>query len=119
MFELADYGNSRYISMGDDMILSKYDLDELKNYSESIVVAELERQLENISDPACLCTDCVLDMAALALNTVKPMYRASLLGSLYTASAMDEETFASSVKDAVSSAIEKVCKNPSHEIGHE
>jgi competence protein ComFB len=55
-------------------------------------------------------------MAAIALNTVKPLYRVSLLGTLYTATAMDEKNYGSSVRDAVFLAIEKVRKNPSHEL---
>jgi competence protein ComFB len=55
-------------------------------------------------------------MAAVALNTVRPLYRVSLLGALYAASAMDGKAYASSVRDAVFLAIEKVRKNPSHEV---
>jgi len=98
------------------MILKKDDLENLINESETVVLAELESQLDALSDPMCLCNECVLDMAAIALNTVKPLYRVSLLGSLYTATAMDEKNYASSVKEAVSNAIEKVSNNPSHEV---
>jgi competence protein ComFB len=55
-------------------------------------------------------------MAAIALNSVKPLYRVSLLGSLYTAHAMDEKTYATSIREAVFAAIEKVRKNPSHDV---
>ena len=92
-----------------------YDFDFLKNEAENLVINELGRQLDIFSEPICLCNDCVLDMAAIALNTVKPLYRVSLLGTLYTATAMSEDTYASSVRDAVYLAIEKVRKNPSHE----
>jgi competence protein ComFB len=54
-------------------------------------------------------------MAAMALNAVKPYYRFSLLGTLYAAQALSEESYALSVKEAVSNAIEKVRKNPSHD----
>jgi competence protein ComFB len=54
-------------------------------------------------------------MAAIALNSVKPLYRFSLLGSLYAAQAMNEKTYAGSVQTAVAGAIEKVRKNPSHD----
>ena len=97
-------------------LINNYDFDNLKNEAENFVLKELERQLEALSKPLCCCNDCVLDMAAIALNTVKPLYRVSLLGSLYAASAMDEKTYASSVRDAVFRAIEKVRKNPSHDI---
>ena len=93
-----------------------YNFDYLKNEAENLVLKELERQLENFSAPLCRCNDCIVDMAAMALNTVKPIYRVSLLGSLYAASAMDEKTYATSVRDAVFKAIEQIRKNPSHDV---
>jgi len=101
------------------MNLSKYDFENLKNESQNVVLAELERQLSELSEPLCLCNECVLDMAALTLNVVKPLYRVSLLGSLYTASAMEQEDYADSVREAVSNAIEKVRQNPGHEVHEE
>ena len=95
-----------------------YDFEHLKNEAENLVAKELERQLDAHSEPICRCNDCVLDMAAMALNTVKPLYRVSLLGTLYAASAMDQKAYASSVRDAVFVAIEKVKKNPSHDVHH-
>jgi len=93
-----------------------YDFDVLKNEAEELILAELERQLETYSKPLCRCNECIVDMAALALNMVKPLYRVSLLGSLYTATAMDEKDYASGVRQAVFNAIEQVRKNPGHEI---
>ena len=97
-------------------ILDDYDFEDLKNEAERLVLDELGRQLEALSDPLCRCNDCVLDMAAMAMNSVKPLYRVSLLGRLYTATAMDEKAYATSIRDAVFNAIEKVRKFPSHEI---
>jgi len=97
-------------------LMKNYDFDNLKNEAEIFVTEELERQLETASESVCHCNDCVLDMAAVALNTVKPLYRVSLLGTLYAAQAMDEKNYASSVRDAVLRAIAKVQKNPSHDI---
>ena len=94
----------------------KYDFEHLKNEAENLVIQELGRQLDSYTKPFCHCNDCVLDMAAIALNTVKPLYRVSLLGTLYTATAMDEKAYATSIRDSVFKAIERVRKNPSHEI---
>ena len=94
----------------------EYNFVDLKNEAENLVINELERQLEAYKDSICQCSDCVLDMAALALNTVRPLYGVSLLGSLYTASAMDGKEYASSIREAVFKAIEKVHKNPSHDV---
>ena len=99
--------------------IDAYDFDLLKNEAENLVIKDLGRQLESYSQPLCRCNDCVLDMAAIALNTVKPLYRVSLLGTLYTATAMDEKVYASAIHEAVFNAIEKVRKNPSHEINPE
>jgi competence protein ComFB len=93
-----------------------YDFDLLVNEAEKLVFNELERQLENYSQPICKCNECVLDMAAMSLNTVKPLYRVSLLGTLYTSHAMDEKAYATSIRDAVFKAVEKVRKNPAHEV---
>ena len=100
-------------------LIGSYDFEVLKNEAEIFIINELERQLETCPQSMCRCNDCVLDMAAIALNMVKPLYRVSLLGTLYTAAAMDEQTYAASVRDAVSLAIEKVKKNPSHEVSAE
>jgi competence protein ComFB len=92
-----------------------YDFEFLKNEAENLVVKELGRQLDEYTETVCLCNECIVDMAAIALNNVKPLYRVSLLGTLYTASAMDEKAYADKVVKAVSAAIEKVSKNPGHE----
>jgi competence protein ComFB len=95
--------------------IDKYDLEYLVNEAEHLVHKELGRQLETYESEICLCNECVVDMAAIALNTVKPLYRFSLLGKAYTSSAMEDEEYASSVQAAVSKAIEKVRENPSHD----
>jgi competence protein ComFB len=92
-----------------------YNLENLANEAERLVLEELGRQLESYQGEICLCNDCVADMAAMALNSVKPLYRYSLLGALWTSSAMEDEAYAASVQEAVSNAIEKVRANPSHD----
>jgi competence protein ComFB len=87
----------------------------LVNEAETLVLNELGKQLDAYNSDVCMCNDCLLDMAAIALNSVKPLYRVSLLGSIYASQAMNEESYANSVRDAVKKAIEKVRKNPSHD----
>ncbi|MDR0760391.1 MAG: late competence development ComFB family protein [Treponema sp.] len=96
-------------------LIDTYDFELLKNEAENLVLAELDRQLEAFEEKICTCNDCIVDMAAIALNAVKPYYRFSLLGTLYAAQAMNEESYANSIKEAVSNAIEQVRKNPSHD----
>jgi len=92
-----------------------YNFEHLKNESEKLVLDELEIQLAHAGEEVCRCNDCIVDMAAMALNNIKPLYRFSILGTLYAAQAKNEATFADAVKQAVANAIKKVSSNPSHE----
>jgi competence protein ComFB len=97
-------------------IVDEYDLDILENEAESLVIHEMEKRLlDDAGSAICRCQDCILDMVALALNAVKPLYRASLLGTLYARAAADTG-YAHEIKDAVSMAIAKVTANPSHDL---
>ena len=96
-------------------LIDNYNFEYLENEAEKLVIVELGRQLESNREPICVCNDCVVDMAAMALNMVKPLYKASLLGTLYVSRAMEEKEYAASLREAVFNAIEKVRKNPSHE----
>jgi competence protein ComFB len=100
---------------GNMAFIDEYDFSLLKNEAEIIVITEIENQLKEDDTEMCKCNECVVDMAALALNTVKPLYRFSLLGTLYASQAMTEQAYADSVKEAVAMAIEKVRKNPAHD----
>jgi competence protein ComFB len=96
-------------------IRDDYDFSVLVNEAERMVADELERQLAEKADPKiCVCQDCVLDMAAFALNALKPVYRVSLLGTMY-AHAMDEGSYRKEVAKAVGDGIKKVSANPSHD----
>jgi competence protein ComFB len=93
----------------------EYDFDLLKNEAEFLVLREMDQQLKSETQSMCLCNECVVDVAAIALNSVKPLYRFSLLGTLYASQAMTEQAYADSVKNAVAQAIQKVKKNPAHD----
>ena len=95
--------------------MDAYDFDLLKNEAEKLVIHELEKQLKSESEDVCRCNECVVDMAAIALNSIKPLYRFSLLGTLYASKAMNEMAYANSVQRAVSRAIDKVKRNPAHD----
>jgi competence protein ComFB len=94
--------------------LNEYNFDLLKNEAEVMVIREVESQLEKQTD-MCLCNECIVDIAAIALNNVKPLYRFSLLGTLYASQAMTEQSYADSIKKAVADAIVKVKNNPAHD----
>jgi competence protein ComFB len=91
----------------------RYDFDSLVNEAERLVLAELEAQM-GMTSGLCMCQDCVLDMAAYALNKVRPAYRVSLMGSMY-ANAPRQAQYAREISKAVQEAIEKVKANPSHD----
>jgi len=95
--------------------VDEYDFNVLENQSEKLVVEELGRQIAAHKGSICLCDTCVIDMAAMAMNTVKPLYHVSLLGTQYTAQAMSEKSYAASLKDSVSKAIKRVKDNPAHD----
>jgi competence protein ComFB len=100
----------------------RYDFESLVNVAESLVLRELEAQLVGLGAAAkgasgtapCACKDCVLDMAAYALNNVKPSYRVSLMGS-FSAGSAEEAGYAKEISRVVREAIEKVRANPSHD----
>jgi len=94
--------------------LNEYNFDLLKNEAEVLVIREVENQVQN-HPGMCLCNECVVDIAAIALNNIKPLYRFSILGTLYASQAMTEQSYADGVKKAVAEAIEKVKKNPAHD----
>ena len=96
-------------------LTDNYDFDLLKNEAEQLVLYELELQLDAAPPEMCRCNECVVDMAAMALNAIKPMYRFSLLGTLYAAQAMNEQSYADSVQQAVAQAIARVSANPAHD----
>ena len=90
-----------------------YEFDSLVNEAERMVILELETQLKGAVG-VCTCQDCVLDMAAFALNNVKPVYRVSLMGSVYARSAAGAQA-AQGIARAVRDAISRVKANPSHD----
>ncbi|MDR2537520.1 MAG: late competence development ComFB family protein [Treponema sp.] len=95
-------------------LTDKYDFEFLVNEAEKLVFDELEKQFKTYEGELCLCNDCVADMAAFALNAMKPMYHYSLIGSLYANHALSDEELALQVQEVVSNAIERVRENPSH-----
>ena len=86
-----------------------YSFEEMTNEAERLVLEELGTQLEELRDTACLTEECVLDMAAYALNHVQPMYRVNLLGRLYAKSMGEEHE--DEIRQAVADAITKVSRD--------
>jgi competence protein ComFB len=90
-----------------------HDFDALVNDAEGLVIDALEAVIARTPD-ICTCRDCVLDMAACALNIVRPSYRVSLLGSMSGRSPRDGE-YERQIRQAVAESVERVQKNRSHD----
>jgi len=95
-----------------------YDFEFLKNEAENLVLDELGRQLDEYAEPVCRCNECIVDMAAMALNNIRPLYRVSLLGTLYAATAKEHKEYSDQISEAVRTAIKKVHNNPGHDRSH-
>jgi competence protein ComFB len=91
----------------------RYDFDSLVNEAESLVIEEIARQLPRFPD-LCTCRDCMLDIAAYALNKVRPRYRVSLLDTVYEVNS-ERNAYLREIRRAVTEGILKVKANPSHD----
>jgi hypothetical protein len=91
----------------------EHDFDVLVNDAEGLVIDALEAAIAR-TPGICTCRDCVLDMAACALNGVKSSYRVSLLGSM-SGHASRGGDYERQIRQAVEEAIAKVQKNRSHD----
>lgn len=87
-----------------------YHLEELKNIAEDLVIDQMEIQLKEKHPDLVITEDLVMDVAAFALNLVKPMYRVNLLGRMYAP--VFSELYHDEIVDAVEKAISKVVGNP-------
>jgi len=85
----------------------RYSFEDLVNEAERLVLAELEAQLaEEPGGVGTYSEDEVLDMAAYALNNVRPLYRVNLLGRIYAQNI--GEDYEQDVESAVREAIGKI-----------
>lgn len=88
-----------------------YDFDQLTNEAERLVVEEIEKQLKGLPEgDERLDEDSVIDIAAYALNKVRPMYRVNLIGRLY-AEALGHD-YHKEIEEAVEVAIRRIVSNP-------
>ena len=88
----------------------EYDFELLRNDAERRVIQEQEQQTRGL-DERWRSQEAILDMAAYALNRVRPRYRVTLLGTLYTRAASDEE-YPEEIRRRVAEAVQKVIDNP-------
>jgi competence protein ComFB len=94
-------------------IRESYDFDSLSNEAEELVVSEIEKQIPEYPE-LCTCSECILDVAAFALNSVRPRYRVSLLDSVFV-DVEERSSYLEEIRRAVRDGILKVSTNPPHD----
>ena len=94
-------------------IKESYDFESLTNEAEELVVSEIEKQIPAHPE-LCTCSECILDVAAYALNRVRPRYRVSLLDSVYV-EPEEHSDYLKEIRRAVHEGILKVSTNPPHD----
>jgi competence protein ComFB len=94
-------------------IRESYDFNSLSNEAEELVVSEIEKQIPDYPE-LCTCSECILDVAAYALNSVRPRYRVSLLDSVFV-DAEERSNYLAEIRRAVRDGILKVSTNPPHD----
>lgn len=87
---------------------------KLKNYTEELISNMMSSILDNYND-ICKCDKCILDMKALALNSLQPRYIVTQEGEIFSKIELvlnNQEVI--NITTALTEAIEKVSKNPKH-----
>jgi competence protein ComFB len=85
----------------------RFNFEDLVNEGERLVLAELEVQLaDQPGGVTGYSEDEVLDMAAYALNHIRPLYRVNLLGRIYAQNV--GEQYEQDVETAVREAISRI-----------
>ncbi|MCL2294710.1 MAG: late competence development ComFB family protein [Spirochaetes bacterium] len=88
-----------------------YNFEYLKNEAEELVKDTLAKEMKR-DKTICDCQDCILDIVGFTLNNIKPLYKTSLKGGLYTN--IPDEKYLEALKKTLKQAIEKIKANPSH-----
>ena len=88
---------------------------QYKNYMEQVVEKAMTEYLRNEKE-ICTCDQCVSDMAAMALNNLKPHYATTIRGAAFLESEQKNLEFVVKVVSAIKGAAEKVKQNPRHPV---
>lgn len=85
----------------------------LKNYMEDAIDHLMPSVLKDYNG-ICKCEKCTLDIKALALNGLKPMYTVTNDGSVYLKVNELNNQFKVDIINEIIKAVEIVAKNPRH-----
>lgn len=88
-------------------------MPQLKNYMEQVLFSQMKEVLEGIE--VCKCEKCILDIAAIALNSLPPKYIVSEKGELYSKVETLKNQFEVDIIAALTKAAVIVRMNPRHE----
>ncbi len=88
-------------------------MPQIKNYMEEIVYNQMKEVLNDIN--MCTCEKCVMDIAAIALNTLPPKYIVTEKGELYSKVNALGQQFEVDVVAAITKAAVLVKRKPRHE----
>jgi len=91
-------------------------MHRLKNYNEKIIDYLIDKIFDEYND-ICKCEKCILDVKAIALNSMPPKYVVTNKGELYTKLNIEfnNQQIIDATK-AITQAIELVMCNPQHEL---
>lgn len=87
----------------------------IENYMEEIIGKMLPKVLKEYPT-ICTCEKCIDDIKALTLNKFMPLYVASQKGILYSKMNELEYQFKADVLNQLIQSINKVSKNPRHDM---
>jgi len=86
---------------------------QYKNYMEQVVESALKEYLKNEHE-ICTCEQCENDMAAMALNQLRPHYATTMRGAAFLESEQKNLDFVVKVVSAIKGAAEIVRQAPRH-----
>lgn len=87
----------------------------LHNYMEDIVCKYLEQVLDKHNN-ICKCKKCKLDIMAIALNNLTPLYTVTGKGKLFSKVKGMEKQFEADIVKEITKAIIIVSNSPQHDI---
>lgn len=85
---------------------------QLKNYMEEVVLSYIEEVIEDID--MCKCEKCIMDIEAIALNSLPSKYTVTEQGELFSKVDTLKEQFNVDVIAAIIKAAITVKNNPHH-----